>query len=64
VRREHRPYYLKCLYVRLEALYVNHFLRPQFETLGQNFNFMQPWYVEVFGSLIHLGNHVNVIKAL
>lgn len=38
-------------------------MRPQFDSLGENFNFMQPWYVEVFGPYIHLGDHVNVMAA-
>ncbi len=63
MRKDLRPYYLKNLYVKFQNFYVNHFLRPQFETLGQNFTFMQPWYVEVFGPLVHLGNHITVMAA-
>ncbi|MFO8049121.1 MAG: acyltransferase [Desulfosudaceae bacterium] len=63
MRREHRPFYLKRFYVGLQRLYVNHFLRPQFESLGTNFNFMQPWNVEVFGPHIHVGDHVNIMAA-
>ena len=61
MHREHRPYYLNRLFLRFEALYVRHFLRPQLESLGQNFNFMQPWHVEIFGPLIHLGDPVHVM---
>jgi acetyltransferase-like isoleucine patch superfamily enzyme len=61
LRNDFRPYYLKKLHSRLQRLYVNHFLRPQFEFLGRQFNFMQPWHVELFGPNIHLGNHATVI---
>ncbi|MDY6823127.1 MAG: acyltransferase [Thermodesulfobacteriota bacterium] len=63
MRRDHRPYYLKKLYIRLQALYVKHFLRPQFESLGRNFNFMQPWNVEVFGANVYLGDHISVMAS-
>lgn len=61
MRYDFRPYYLKRLHLRLQRLYVNHFLRPQLESLGRQFNFMRPWHVEIFGPNIHLGNHVTVI---
>ncbi len=63
MRRDHRPFYLKQFFIGLQRLYVNHFLRPQFETMGASFNFMQPWNIEVFGPLVHLGNHVNIMAA-
>lgn len=63
MRRDHRPYYLKNWYVKFQEFYVNHFLRPQFDALGENFNFMQPWNVEVFGPYIHIGDHVNVMAS-
>jgi len=63
LRKDHRPPYLKRLYVGYERFYVNHFLRPQFEHLGRDFNFMQPWNVEVFGPLVHIGDHVSIMAA-
>ncbi len=63
LRKDFRPYYLKKFYVTLERGYVNHFLRPQFESLGEHFYFMQPWHVEIFGPHIYLGNHITVMAA-
>jgi acetyltransferase-like isoleucine patch superfamily enzyme len=63
LRRDHRPYYLKKAYLKLEEFYVNHFLRPQLESLGEGFTFMRPWYVEIFGAPIELGDYVNVVAA-
>ena len=61
MRRDHRPYRIKKAYLKYQEFYVNHFLRPQFERLGQGFTFMQPWNVEVFGGPVSLGDCVNVI---
>jgi acetyltransferase-like isoleucine patch superfamily enzyme len=63
VRRDHRPFYLKKIYVKFQEFYVNHFLRPQLEHLGAGFTFMKPWHVELFGAPIELGDCVNVVAA-
>ncbi len=59
--KDHRPFYIKKAYLKLQALYVKHFIRPHLEHLGTGFNFVKPWNVELFGSPIILGDHVNVI---
>jgi len=63
LRRDHRPYFLKQLDLRFQQWYVNRFLRPQFEYLGRRFTFMKPWYVEVFGGPVFLGECPHVIAA-
>ena len=63
MRRDHRPYYIKKAYLKLQEFYVNHFLRPQLESLGEGFTFMLPWHVEIFGAPIELGDYVNVVAA-
>ena len=61
MKRDHRPYFIKKLNLKLQSWYVNHFLRPQFKYLGNDYTFFKPWYVEVFGEPIELGEYVNVI---
>lgn len=61
MRRDHRPYRVKRLSHRFEVWYLNHFLRPQFESLGKEPTVMKPWYVEVNGGPIHVGDYVNII---
>jgi len=61
LKRDHRPYYIKKIYLMLERFYVNHFLRPQFEFLGKDVTFIKPWHVEIFGGPVSLGNCANVI---
>jgi acetyltransferase-like isoleucine patch superfamily enzyme len=63
LRRDHRPYFIKKAYLRFEEFYVNHFLRPQLESLGKGFTFMRPWHVEIFGAPIELGDYVNVVAS-
>lgn len=59
--KDHRPYYLKRWDIRWQNWYVQHFLRPQFAYMGKGGLFMRPWYVEVFGGPIALGDHAHVI---
>ena len=63
MKRDHRPYYLKKVYLKFQEFYVNHFLRPQLEHLGKGFIFVRPWHVELFGAPIELGDCVNVVAA-
>jgi acetyltransferase-like isoleucine patch superfamily enzyme len=63
LRRDHRPYYIKKAYTKFEQYYVNHFLRPQLDALGEGFTFMRPWHVELFGAPIELGDYVNVVAS-
>ncbi len=63
MRRDHRPYYIKKAYQKFQEFYVNHFLRPQLESLGEGFTFMRPWHVEIFGAPIELGDYVNVVAS-
>ena len=63
MRRDHRPFYLKKIYLKFQEFYVNHFLRPQLEHLGTGFTFMKPWHVELFGAPIELGDCVNVVAS-
>ncbi|HDP25876.1 MAG TPA: acyltransferase [Deltaproteobacteria bacterium] len=61
MRRDHRPYYLKKIELKVRDWYVEHFLRPHFEHLGKGCTFMKPWHVHVFGQPIELGDYANVI---
>ncbi len=61
MRRDHRPYYIKKLYLRFQKFYARHFLRPQLESLGRGFFFIKPWHVELFGGPISIGNYATII---
>jgi acetyltransferase-like isoleucine patch superfamily enzyme len=49
--------------MKFQDFYVNHFLRPHFESLGKGFTFIKPWHIEVFGSPIEIGDYANVIAS-
>ncbi|MGW8320198.1 MAG: acyltransferase [Thermodesulfobacteriota bacterium] len=61
--RDHRPYRVKKAYLKLQDFYAEHFLRPQFTSLGKGHTFIRPWNVEVFGTPIQVGDYVNVIAS-
>jgi acetyltransferase-like isoleucine patch superfamily enzyme len=61
LRRDHRPYSVKKLFLNWQRFYVRRFLRPQFDALGRGHHFMRPWYVELFGAPIALGRYATVI---
>jgi acetyltransferase-like isoleucine patch superfamily enzyme len=61
LRRDHRPYAVKKLFLKWQQFYVRRFLRPQFDALGRGYHFMRPWYVELFGGPIELGRFATVI---
>ena len=61
MRKDHRPYYIKKLYLRFQKYYTRHFLRPQLEKLGRGFFFIKPWHVELFGGPISIGDFATVI---
>ena len=63
MRKDHRPYFVKKAYLNFEKWYVQHFVKPHFEHLGENYTFVRPWYVTVFGAPIKLGVYSNVISA-
>ncbi len=61
MQKDHRPYYVKRFYQKLQKSYAQYFLAPQFEYFGRGVVFMKPWQVEVFGGPVFLGDYSNVI---
>ncbi|MBW2175857.1 MAG: acyltransferase [Deltaproteobacteria bacterium] len=63
MRKDHRPYFLKQIYLRFQKLYGSHFLKPQLQSLGRGCTFMKPWHVEIFGGPIHIGEFATIIAS-
>jgi len=61
LRKDHRPYFVKQAYLKFQKFYVDHFLRPQLESLGKGFVFIKPWDVEIFGSPVRIGDCATVV---
>ena len=54
---------MKKTYLNFQGFYGNHFLRPHFKSLGKGFTFVKPWYIEIFGSPIELGDYIHIIAS-
>jgi acetyltransferase-like isoleucine patch superfamily enzyme len=63
LRKDHRPYFLKRALSKFQRFYTRHFLRPHFASLGKAPTIVKPWYVEVFGAPIDIGDYVSIIAA-
>jgi len=63
MRRDHRPYFIKKIWFRLLKLHVDHFLRPQLESLGRNSYVVKPWYIEVFGGPVTIGDNITLLAS-
>lgn len=59
--RDYRPYYIKKAWYRLQHLYIRHKLAPQFCALGKHAFIVKPWYIEVFGGPVRIGDHVTLL---
>jgi acetyltransferase-like isoleucine patch superfamily enzyme len=63
VRRDHRPYGLKRLHRAFERGWVEHFIRPQLDAMGEHCKVMGPRHLEIYGRGIRFGDCVHVIAA-
>lgn len=61
MRKDHRPHHLKRAWLRFQSLYGRRFVRPHLDLLGRGTTFMRPWYVEIFGPRIRIGDHATLI---
>ena len=62
MRKDLRPYYIKKYYLLFRAAYTRHFLKPQFDYLGEFPNFMKPWYADISGPNIRLGKCATLVS--
>lgn len=61
MQNDHRPYYIKRLTHKFEKWYAEHYLAPQCEYFGRNMVFMKPWYMEIFGWPVSIGDYTTLI---
>ncbi|MGD8342835.1 MAG: acyltransferase [Desulfobacterales bacterium] len=61
MRKDHRPYVIKKAVLTFQKFYSAHFLKPHFAALGNFATIIKPWYVEVFGSPVSIGDHVTIV---
>lgn len=60
LRKDHRPYIVKKAVLKFQKFYAAHFLQPHFAALGKSATVIKPWFVEVFGSPVSIGDHVTI----
>ncbi|XOV89341.1 MAG: acyltransferase [Pseudomonadota bacterium] len=60
---DHRPYFVKRLYLWWERFYTRHFVSAHFETLGSGAHIMKPWHLKVHGAHIGIGKNVHIVTA-
>ncbi|MFT4632826.1 MAG: acetyltransferase-like isoleucine patch superfamily enzyme [Candidatus Azotimanducaceae bacterium] len=60
---DHRPYWLKKLYLRLERRYAQHFIAPQLTSLGDGYHLMKPWNIRLHGAHIVMGENLHIVTA-
>lgn len=63
MRRDHRPYFVKKLWFRFLKIYVDHFLKPQLESLGKNSYIVKPWHIEIFGGPVFIGDNITLLAS-
>ena len=63
LKKDHRPYVVKQIYLKFQKFYAERYLSVQFESMGRGGTFMKPWNVELFGSPITLGAYSTVIAS-
>jgi acetyltransferase-like isoleucine patch superfamily enzyme len=60
VRRSHHPYWAEKLAERFHLRWAEHFVHPQFDSLGIEPRFVGPRYLDIRGENIRAGDHFHM----
>jgi len=63
LQRDHRPYWFKKLSLIIHKWYVKCYVEPHLSHLGKKPMIINPWYLELFGRPIEIGEYVNIFSA-
>ena len=63
LQRDHRPYWVKKLSLMIHKWYVKWYIVPHMTYLGKKPMIINPWYLELFGNPIEIGDYVNIFSA-
>lgn len=63
MRKEHKPLIILRLLRWLNRQYVNHFIVPQFDRIGNGLRVLNPRSLVIFGHDICAGNHLHLISS-
>ena len=59
--KDYRPYYIKQLWYRLQHIYIRNKLAPQLKSLGKHPFIVKPWYIEIFGAPVTIGDNITLL---
>jgi acetyltransferase-like isoleucine patch superfamily enzyme len=63
MRRNNTPYFIKRISKAINRFYVQRFLAPQFDSIGDGLEVAHPRCIILFGRNIHLGKFAQIIAA-
>ena len=58
--RDRRPYYIRKIIENFYKLWVNYYVKPQFENVGINLDINKPWNLDIYGGNISVGDNVHI----
>ncbi len=63
MRQDHRPYLVKRWLQAIARAYVQAFIAPHLDALGEHALMMKPWRLKIHGPNIRIGRSVHVVTA-
>ena len=63
MRKDHRPLFIKRCLQTLNQFYIQHFIAPQLDQLGQYPAIVKPSKLKIFGENIRIGDYVHIVCA-
>ena len=63
MRRNNTPYFIKRFSNAINRFYVQRFIKPQFDSVGEGLEIAHPRNLVIFGRNIHLGKYAQIIAA-
>lgn len=62
MRKNHTPIIVKRIQRWFNRWYIDHYIRPQCDTLGQSPGILKPHTLQITGTDIHLGHFIHIIS--
>lgn len=62
MRKDHRPFLIKYWSGKINTWFVQHFVRPQFDSLGKSPMILKPRSCEIHGKNITAGNYLHLVS--
>lgn len=63
MRDDHRPYWVARIRKAYDSFVIEHFIRPQFDSLGKHMEAIKPRKIRIFGHRIVAGDFLHLISS-